>query len=1200
MIFEAIAELNEEDGSSENSISKYIVSNFDDLPWAHRRYLSHHLNNLYRNGELAITASRRYTIPGFVADSTKRRRGRLKSKGGKQIWDHDDTGEVNLVKWRENMVIENQSAFSEDVVGERQVKHKRRSLIILEEEEEPSDADVAGVQELDVSTRPEIQETEGQDRQIEKGGEFCEGGTENIASGLDLQVAEVCEKIEQEKGSVSGDKEDGIGVSEIKKYEEQHQRKEQQGHASGNETEGGVPRSETFKEQLLLEEQPDIITHEQYLLENGKNVDAEGKLDPQQMNGKKSVPEEYQVPVATEILLLDYHQTGTELMVVPSTGDMKPQAVEVKKRRVLERINCELVCGLPVSVPERPKCRPRGSSQKVKFKCRQAEPTTSTGSPTSSKLPKPEQLKRKRQCSSRGKKLKNQTGESAVASPDLPMKLLEYDKEEYTSLEDVKIKFNRLLPESLSLVEKAGDKAMDGKEAQCFGAETTLQKLVKQKAFDSGKPFLGPIKMTQLFGQSESRGCVNPRNFDVDEASVTQQKRTLHLRTESSNCKLLKFTTSQPPYELKLPIRETFYCSLEQKQEQKSMQTEPQDLRSLVGEPASRTPPEEPMPLQLQRNSQSKGELLSGAEEPKITEDEELHAPFQEVLSSSGQSKRFASQLATLQTGVSPQTLQTEVETQLSPSEMTTRTTGRIGHISSCTKGQLHSYEQASSSAEVEALTTNENSTIPSLPSVMWSKKQESLQELGISSSGLPSLPIPGSTSELGDKLNEQIDDEMAQADLGPPTAAAGMTTLPSNDNFQRNPEKSEGHEATASVAQSISFKHQDQKQEETQVLKSPRSVSLTSYTVGPTLSIDNKIHELDEEVVPKDAKSGRPIDAAVMEVSSSARLGGIQDLQFTGQTQVCCVPASFPNDPRSGDSQHSRSSEEIPKRRGRSSGNLHFQALGLRPKCRLMMRPCKVQAAANSITAIPDSLQVQHQENESEVGHLDPGQARAVHFEGTTSENIHHLAEEPKRRGRGRPPKRRRDLLHEQHRRHVLVEPTEASRTGVVSSGECQHRKEQEELVQKHEEILHSELEPTGDSGSADRFISKDQYRVPSKDDQKLQEKRRRRGRPPKPKPVVDGTVMNEMVTQNAKPVVDGNMENVEATQNAKPAVDGNVENEVATQKATEQPRCRGRGRPPKQKDAAAVQVSVRSKPEVPVCSKPLLRSDTRNSKLL
>ncbi|GER44648.1 histone H1/H5 family protein [Striga asiatica] len=64
MIERAIRELNEKRGSSEDSISNFLVKEYDNLPWAHPSVLKHHLKTLCKSGDIIITNKKRYKLPG--------------------------------------------------------------------------------------------------------------------------------------------------------------------------------------------------------------------------------------------------------------------------------------------------------------------------------------------------------------------------------------------------------------------------------------------------------------------------------------------------------------------------------------------------------------------------------------------------------------------------------------------------------------------------------------------------------------------------------------------------------------------------------------------------------------------------------------------------------------------------------------------------------------------------------------------------------------------------------------------------------------------------------------------------------------------------------------------------------------------------------------------------------------------------------
>lgn len=67
MIERAIQELNEEGGSTEESISNFIRKEYDDLPWSHTTLLNHHLLELCKCGNVFLTCDQRYSL---VAESS--------------------------------------------------------------------------------------------------------------------------------------------------------------------------------------------------------------------------------------------------------------------------------------------------------------------------------------------------------------------------------------------------------------------------------------------------------------------------------------------------------------------------------------------------------------------------------------------------------------------------------------------------------------------------------------------------------------------------------------------------------------------------------------------------------------------------------------------------------------------------------------------------------------------------------------------------------------------------------------------------------------------------------------------------------------------------------------------------------------------------------------------------------------------------
>ncbi|KAL0920518.1 hypothetical protein M5K25_009658 [Dendrobium thyrsiflorum] len=79
MVGVALQTLAEENGSTESSISAYIKSTFNDLPWGHDRLLPYYLRKLVADGELTSPLPDRYQLPFQSPSSVSipvRRRGR--------------------------------------------------------------------------------------------------------------------------------------------------------------------------------------------------------------------------------------------------------------------------------------------------------------------------------------------------------------------------------------------------------------------------------------------------------------------------------------------------------------------------------------------------------------------------------------------------------------------------------------------------------------------------------------------------------------------------------------------------------------------------------------------------------------------------------------------------------------------------------------------------------------------------------------------------------------------------------------------------------------------------------------------------------------------------------------------------------------------------------------------------------------------
>ncbi|XP_073059441.1 uncharacterized protein [Primulina eburnea] len=86
MIERALRELNENNGSTEEEISQFIVKEYDALPWAHLTLLGHHLGILCKSGDIVLTRSKRYMLAGENTFRTSSTKGKKKKRKRKSRW----------------------------------------------------------------------------------------------------------------------------------------------------------------------------------------------------------------------------------------------------------------------------------------------------------------------------------------------------------------------------------------------------------------------------------------------------------------------------------------------------------------------------------------------------------------------------------------------------------------------------------------------------------------------------------------------------------------------------------------------------------------------------------------------------------------------------------------------------------------------------------------------------------------------------------------------------------------------------------------------------------------------------------------------------------------------------------------------------------------------------------------------------------
>ncbi|XP_010274688.1 PREDICTED: titin-like [Nelumbo nucifera] len=141
MIQSAIRSLNEEGGSSEASISKYIEANYNGLPWAHSHILPFHLARLTKAGEIVESSGSRYSLfePGQNPNSHPPKR-RRKTNCNYRDFEEEKEGtegdeeEDCKQKMRHPKQHRCRSRCSSDVVNGAKVRQRRQAAVVMEEE----------------------------------------------------------------------------------------------------------------------------------------------------------------------------------------------------------------------------------------------------------------------------------------------------------------------------------------------------------------------------------------------------------------------------------------------------------------------------------------------------------------------------------------------------------------------------------------------------------------------------------------------------------------------------------------------------------------------------------------------------------------------------------------------------------------------------------------------------------------------------------------------------------------------------------------------------------------------------------------------------------------------------------------------------------------------------------------------------------
>ncbi|KAL9243856.1 hypothetical protein vseg_017695 [Gypsophila vaccaria] len=149
MILDAIKELNKKGRSTtKEMILENIIENNKGLPWAHKRYLEHHLCKLCESGELNYDSDGSYNSP----DTMRRKRSRKLLRRSVVSAVKGDVDEDVMQELNDSHVGFQEDACEELGRGKRKRKHKRSFVFDDEDEEEGVETRVA-LKEVNVETR---------------------------------------------------------------------------------------------------------------------------------------------------------------------------------------------------------------------------------------------------------------------------------------------------------------------------------------------------------------------------------------------------------------------------------------------------------------------------------------------------------------------------------------------------------------------------------------------------------------------------------------------------------------------------------------------------------------------------------------------------------------------------------------------------------------------------------------------------------------------------------------------------------------------------------------------------------------------------------------------------------------------------------------------------------------------------------------
>nr|XP_025884121.1 uncharacterized protein LOC112940338 [Solanum lycopersicum] len=138
MIEQALQELDEEEGSDEDSISEFIIKNNDSLPRAHKIMLKHLLEKMCERGEIVMIDEGWFFLPGESKHLNSKSKGKSKRREKEDLEQPKKQGRGKLAKKKEGGAKKGDGTTSAFSTKETDDQHER-DLKVQEDGVDPSD-----------------------------------------------------------------------------------------------------------------------------------------------------------------------------------------------------------------------------------------------------------------------------------------------------------------------------------------------------------------------------------------------------------------------------------------------------------------------------------------------------------------------------------------------------------------------------------------------------------------------------------------------------------------------------------------------------------------------------------------------------------------------------------------------------------------------------------------------------------------------------------------------------------------------------------------------------------------------------------------------------------------------------------------------------------------------------------------------------